>query len=739
AYVDTVVAACRQAGYDPKSFPVRNTGVFVGHTRPGTVSQEWAYRFTYPETISYLDKIPLFQGVVKDVAAFYRRLQERATQNLAKVPEGFRPLYLSSDLARLVGETLKLDGPGMVFNSACASSLHAISQATLALRRGRIDAAIVGGSTFFHSDTLLLFASSRSMTTKRSCPFDKDADGLVVGEGSVALILKRLSDALAAKDPIMALITGIGIASDGKGKSLWAPRKEGQIEAIRKAYVSGLNTSDVDYVEAHATSTALGDATELEALQESLGDALRGRRIPLGSAKGNIGHTLEVAGAAGVLKAALTLSTGIVPPVGGLRAPNPKIPWSDIPFYAPMELEKLAPAPNGRARRAACNSFGIGGLNVHVALDEYLSDYWRDEASSRNQTSVSMATSNIETEVVAIVGMGCIFPDAYSVDAFEKLLESDVNVFRKIPSAVWELDVFRHDYSGRDFSKAPEFVAGVIDEYAYDWKKNKVPPKQVANASPIQFMMLDATNEALATLGELTADQRRRSGVVVGSGFGGDFSNKMNAVLGLPRFERVLSDALRDEGVAQEQIDTILAEYSEVLHKRMPALLDETGSFTPSALASRITKTLDLGGGAVAVDSASGSFGAALMCATDQLLARCNDMMVVIGGQQDLGPGVFDLLYATGRLSTEPQLSPFDAQANGGAPGEGCGVLLIKRLEDAKRDGDEVLAVIEKVGVASNRSVYDNVMLAATRAVASSVRPDVAELPVAGQDSDVDY
>lgn len=737
AYVNTVAAACRKAGYDPKSFPIRNTGVFVGHTRPGVISQGWSYRFTYPETISYLNETPSFQGVVRDVPEFSRRLQERATRDFPKVPEGFRSLYLSSDLARLVAETFKLDGPGMVFNSACASSLHALAQATLALRRGRIDAAIAGGSTFFHSDTLLLFASSRSMTKKRSCPFDKDADGLVIGEGSVAFILKRLSDALASGDPIMALITGLGIASDGKGKSLWAPRKEGQIEAIRKAYVDGLHASDVDYIEAHATSTALGDATELEALQTALGDALRGRRIPLGSAKGNVGHTLEVAGATGVLKAALTLSTGLVPPVGGLRTPNPKIPWSEIPFYAPLALEKLAPSPNGRARRAACNSFGIGGLNVHIALDEYVADYWRAEAPS-GRTSVAVAKP--ESDAVAIVGMGCIFPDAYSVELFEKLLESDSpsSVFRRVPSKVWEHDVFRRDYQGRDFSQAPPFLAGVIDGYSYDWKKNKVPPKQVENASPIQFMMLDATNEAFACLTAQTSDERRRTGVVVGSGFGGDFSNKMNAVLDLPRFQRILADALREEGVAQDRIDVILAEYGDVLHKRMPALKDETGSFTPSALASRITKTLDLGGGAVAVESEHGSFGAALMCAVDQLLAGCNDVMVAIGGQQDLGPGVFDLLYATGALPTSPELSPFDADSNGSAPGEGCGVLLIKRLADAQRAGDKIYAVIEKIGAASNHAAYENVKLAAERASASDARPDVVELPVAGGDADAD-
>ena len=113
--------------------------------------------------------------------------------------------------------------------------------------------------------------------------------------------------------------------------------------------------------------------------------------------------------------------------------------------------------------------------------------------------------------------------------------------------------------------------------------------------------------------------------------------------------------------------------------------------------------------------------------------------MVVIGGQQDLGPGVFDLLCATGTAPTEPQLSPFDARANGAAPGEGCGVLILKRLEDAKRNGDKIYAVIEKIGAASNRSVYNNVTLAAERARERDAKPDVVELPVAGLDTDVEY
>ena len=748
AFADSVACVCREAGIDPFRFPIQNTGVFVGHTRPGTVSQEWAYRMTLPEVSNYLRDVPAFGETVSNPEKFLRDFSQSLLKDSVPVPSGPRPLYLSSDITKLVSQMLKIDGPGMVFNSACASSLHSIAQAALALCHGRIDAALAGGSTFFHSDTLLLFASSRSMTKNRSCPFDRDADGLVIGEGNVVFLMKRLSDALAANDPVMAVLTGIGIASDGKGKSLWAPRKEGQIEAIRRAYSEDVKMSEIDYIEAHATSTALGDATELEALYSAMGDALKGRSIPLGSAKGNVGHTLEVAGATGVLKAALTLSTGIVPPVGGLRNLNPKIPWDSIPFFAPMQEQPLAPTEKERPHRAAVNSFGIGGLNVHLVLDEFVPDYWREKmagssvfpaaVASRHKDLSLSVPSRKKREPVAVVGRGCILPDAYSVAEYDRFLVSGKNAFRPVPNTVWDHEIFRQNYADRDYTNVPPFVAGVIDHYHYDWKKNKVPPKQVENASPIQFMMLDAVNEAFTDYGHQDEATRKRTGVVVGTEFGGDFSNKMNIVLALPRILEKLETLLVEEGIARDKVETILKAYFKTVHQRMPALLDETGSFTPSALASRITKTLDLAGGAVATESGVGSFGAALLCCMDQLESNNNDLMVAIGGQQDLGPSAFDALVGSQLLSRRPSLSPLDRDADGFVPGEGCGVLLLKRLSDAQRDKDHIYAVLSDVGSASGPSVYVNLKKAAARSGAERIA-DIVELPLAADENDAGY
>jgi acyl transferase domain-containing protein len=217
--------------------------------------------------------------------------------------------------ARLIARTFALSGPCMSFNAACASSSRALAQGVRALQHGNVDMAIVGGASYFHSDTLVLFSQSRSLTTRGSHPFSADADGMVLGEGYVVLLLKSLDRAIADKDHVLAVVTGVGLSADGHGKSLWAPRQEGQIKAIQRAYSPEVSITGLQYIEAHGTSTALGDVTEINALTAVLkGQLPPGTKVPIGSAKLNVGHTVEAAGLAGVVKTVLALQHELIPP-----------------------------------------------------------------------------------------------------------------------------------------------------------------------------------------------------------------------------------------------------------------------------------------------------------------------------------------------------------------------------------------------------------------------------------------
>ncbi|MDR1383119.1 MAG: hypothetical protein LBJ67_04620 [Planctomycetaceae bacterium] len=729
AFCESVGDSLVHAGFDPFHVNCPNTGVFVGHTRPGDLSQQFDYQICLPESLAHLESLTSYQSALqgKNAAEVHKKLEAAATSSLKQRDEKRWTFYLSSDLALLVSRAYQFNGPGIVFNSACASSLHAICQAVYSLQLGHIDMAVAGGATYFHSDTLVLFASSRSLTKNRSCPFDAEADGLIMGEGNVALILKRLEDAVADGNTIHAVISGTGIASDGKGKSLWAPRKEGQIEAMNRAYSGTVRLDDVDFVEAHATSTALGDATEMEALATVFQQVPWDRKIPVHSTKGNIGHMLEVAGAASVLKTILAITHQTIPPIAGLKTLNPKIAWNEIPFFAPTKLMSWEAPANGRPRRAAVNSFGIGGLNVHLVLDEWnpqhssAKHFFISSSETVNATSTQNNFAKNETAPppvplpIAVIGYGCIFPQALTSTMYWDLLINGKNGFGNVPDKRWMLETFRkHEFAER--SDVPPFRAGVIDNYSYDWKKNKVPPKQVENASPIQFMMLDAVNEALTISGmSQTPEERRRMGVVVGTGFGGDFACQMNVVLTLPIFLKHLRNILRKEAVAETVIDQIASDYSQFLHKRMPALLDETGSFTPSALASRITKTLDLMGGAVAMESQEASVGAALACCIDQLAVGMNDTMICVSGYQELDPVVYNFCAKSQLLTEHPERSPLDKNAYGRLPGEGCGVLILQRLDKAVQEKRPVYAVIRGTECATADSVYNNTKLAIER------------------------
>ena len=711
----SVADACRNAGWDPFNFPIRNAGVYFGTTRPGDRYEVIGLRTYCPEALYELGRVESFKAELEEPQRdeLLSELKSEFVRDLADSQNNIADNMESpcaSDAVELISRAFHLNGPYMVFNSACASSLHALSQAVMALQERKIDAAIAGGASYFHSDTLVLFASSQSMTTNRSCPFDEDADGMVVGEGNVVFILKRLEDAIRDKDDIKAVIAGYGIASDGKGKSLWAPRKEGQIEAMRRAYASGLNPAEIDYIEGHATSTALGDATEMEALTAVFGDCHPGKKIPIGSSKGNVGHTLESAGATGVLKAVLVLLNKYCPPVAGLKKLSSKIPWDKVPVVASNEGHPLEKISDGdRPMRVGVNSFGIGGLDVHLVVEE-----WTGKAES---VPASAPTASQKSEPIAIVGVGCIYPDAYNMTDFASLVSGGKNAIKLIPESRWNyLQILENREVESEYPVGqPE--AGVIDKYVYDWKKNKIPPKQVANASPLQFMALDAVNEALADAGfDFSDESRRRAGVVVGTTFGGWFADQMNLILWLPLMEECLRKELRSRGVESAKIEKIIDDFANAMHKKMPALLDETGSFTPSALSSRITKSLDLHGGAVALEGGFATTGMALNCCIDQLRVGMNDMMICICGQQDFGPVGIDEAMSKGVWAKDGRVSPFDAKANGYVHGEGVGVLVLMRYDEAVKQGRKIHAVIDDVGVGSGNSVTDHVLLAMERA-----------------------
>ncbi|WP_349268771.1 phthiocerol synthesis polyketide synthase type I PpsA [Mycolicibacterium parafortuitum] len=277
-----------------------------------------------------------------------------------------------SIIANRVSYYYDLRGPSVTVDTACSSSLVAIHLACQSLRTGDSDVALAGGVNVILSPAVTRsFDQAQAMSQSGRChAFDARADGFVRGEGCGVAVLKRLSDAQRDGDRVLAVVRGSAVNQDGRSNGLMAPNPAAQMAVLRSAYVSaGVETREVDYIEAHGTGTLLGDPIEARALGSVLG---RGRSadapLLIGAIKSNLGHTEAAAGIAGFAKTVLALQHGRIPANLDYQKPNPHIPFDNLRLKVVDEITEWA--PEGRPRVAGVSSFGFGGTNAHVVLEQ---------------------------------------------------------------------------------------------------------------------------------------------------------------------------------------------------------------------------------------------------------------------------------------------------------------------------------------------------------------------------------
>jgi len=269
---------------------------------------------------------------------------------------------------------LNLKGPAISIDTACSSSLVAVHLACQGLSSGETDMALAGGVALWLSPEPFLSMHRAGMLSPagRCKAFDETADGIVVGDGVGALVLKRLRDAEADGDFIHGVILGSGINQDGRTNGITAPSVSSQIELEREVYARhGIDADSIGYVEAHGTGTRLGDPIELEALSTVFKEkTARTGFCAIGSVKSNIGHTTSAAGVAGLQKALLSLSHRTLVPTLHVTKESPRFDFGSSPFFVSRETRSWDVAA-GRRRRAAVSSFGFSGTNAHLVVEEY--------------------------------------------------------------------------------------------------------------------------------------------------------------------------------------------------------------------------------------------------------------------------------------------------------------------------------------------------------------------------------
>ncbi len=273
-----------------------------------------------------------------------------------------------------VSFVLGLMGPAKAVDAACASALVAVHDAVADLQQGRADLAIAGGvQAILNGRVYELRAEAMMLSPDGQCKtFDASANGYVRGEGCGVVVLKRLKDAEADGDPIWAVIRGTAVNNGGTSMGLTVPHTPALQQVMEAALAdAGVEPSEVDFLEAHGTGTAVGDPIELDAVASVYGSG-RSSDDPLliGSVKTNIGHLESAAGVAGLIKAALTLKRGVIPKHLHFHDPNPSFDWESQPLLVTSDMMDW-PGHRGYPRRAGVNSFGITGTNAHIVVEEY--------------------------------------------------------------------------------------------------------------------------------------------------------------------------------------------------------------------------------------------------------------------------------------------------------------------------------------------------------------------------------
>ena len=299
-------------------------------------------------------------------------LRAEMKARLPKFNSEMAPGLVPNVASGVIANRLDLMGPNYLVDAACSSSLLALEQSIRELRSGNIDMMLTGGVMAENSpQAFMLFTQLGALSRGDIRPFSANAGGTLLGEGAGMMVIKRVTDARRDGDRIHAVIKGVGSSSDGRAKGLLAPRLEGEVLALERAYANaGVDPSTVGLIEAHGTGISLGDKTEVTALTQVFGER-RGAQpeIALGSVKSMISHCLPAAGSASLIKAALSLSHGVLPPTLCDEV-NPELELERTPFYVNNVTRPWVHAGE-YPRRAGVNAFGFGGINAHVVLEAH--------------------------------------------------------------------------------------------------------------------------------------------------------------------------------------------------------------------------------------------------------------------------------------------------------------------------------------------------------------------------------
>lgn len=567
-----------------------------------------------------------------------------------------------SNLCKGVAEILNVKGRKFTVDGACSGSLLAVDNAVKLIHLNKAKECIVSGVLGNMVVTgNVAFAKVGGLAENGSFPLDVKANGLIPGEGVGTIIIKKLSDAIKDKNTIFAVIRGTGVASDGKGKSIYAPSSQGQYKAMKKSLdKAGVDPLYVDYVETHATGTKVGDIVELNSLKMLFeNEAKSDKKLIVGSIKSQVGHCFSAAGMANIIKVIEGFNRNLLPPTNYFERFADEFEMGNVEFYINTKVQKWE--KEGDAPKAALvNAFGFGGINANVLVEEYKEDF-------HNKLMASVENINDKNVDVSIVGVGCYDGNGINFDEWCKNTKAKYNVQSKYPADRYPQEI--NDI----FNSSQQLKASFIDKFQFPCIKFKIPPVILKEIDRSQQLALIASEQAISDYGseKIVSD---KTGVYFGNMMGLETSMNTDLRIRHREYLDVLKHTSEIEQMSESAKETILNDITNHLRGYIAKTEEDTlPGYMDNIIAGRVSNFFNLTSTNAVFDSDQISFEEALEQAILSLQTKENNLCLVGGVSGNMSPEFIGL------LDTLKIKSDY-------IPAEGVAAILIKRTEDVTKD-----------------------------------------------------
>ena len=656
--LQTAREALAAAGYDHRPDLLKRCGLVLGN-------------LSFPTSTSHAQLAEIYTDTLNESV---RKLLDDPEFTIPsteqRLPNGGILDYTPNEL---VAEALGLGGTHYALDAACATSLYAIKLAADELITGKTDLMLAGAvcasdQLFIHMGFSIFHAYAPN--DGKFVPLDQDSSGLVSSEGAGMVVLKRLADAERDGDQILGVIGGIGLSNDGRGKFLLSPNPKGQRLAFERAYeAANLDPKNTQYLECHATGTPLGDKTELNSIANFFVD--HNVQPKLGSVKSNMGHLLTAAGMTGLGKVLLSMQKNKIPPninlAAGLKSDNGWIGTEQMILETTEWTDKN--------KQAGINSFGFGGTNAHMIVENYLPE----NSQTNGQSSIPLVP-------MAVTGMDVHFGNCVGIENFYQTIFDATQHFTPLPEERWKgFDSNSELLKKYGFASGQPPKGAYIEDFEIDLLRYKIQPQEAETLEPQQALILKVADQAIKDAG---LKEGQNVAVLIA----------MESELGIHQYlarwdaEWQINTALAESGIELE-----VAQKKELVQAARNAVYERHGSQTPSQhtsfvgniMASRIAALWDFSGPAFTVSAGEQSAFRALEIA--QQLLSLGEVEAVVVGAVDFAGGMENILLRNQQnafFTGEKPSLVFAENTDGVLPGEGAGALVLQKATTPNPTGN---------------------------------------------------